>query len=177
MLAEVDCVDEQGHRRPAGKVGEMVLSAPWLFSGYWEQPEKTAEVLRGGRYFTGDLARKDESGFIYLEGRIKDMIKTGGLNVYPAEVEMVLKAHPKVREVAVVGVPDPEWGEKVVACVIPEAPCGVQELIDYCKTDLAGYKVPKTVTFMADFPRDAVGKLVKRELRDQLVTTPASGRS
>lgn len=175
MLAEVDCVDEQGHPLPAGKVGEMVLSAPWLFSGYWEQPEKTAEVLRGGRYFTGDLARRDESGFIYLEGRMKDMIKTGGLNVYPAEVELVLKAHPKVREVAVVGVPDPEWGEKVVACVIPGGPCGEQELIDYCKAELAGYKTPKTVTFMADFPRDVVGKIIKRELRDQLVT-PTSGR-
>ena len=170
MLAEVDCVDEQGHPLPAGQVGEMVLSAPWLFSGYWKQPEKTAEVLRGGRYFTGDLARKDENGFTCLEGRIKDMIKTGGLNVYPAEVEMVLKAHPKVREVAVVGVSDPEWGEKVVACVIPQAPCGEQELIDYCKTELAGYKAPKTVTFMPDFPRDVVGKILKRELRDQLVT-------
>jgi acyl-CoA synthetase (AMP-forming)/AMP-acid ligase II len=105
--------------------------------------------------------------FIHLEGRMKDMIKSGGLNVYPAEVELVLKAHPKVREVAVVGVPDAEWGEKVVACVIPEEPCDERELIDYCRTELAGYKSPKTVTFMADFPRDAVGKILKRELRDQ----------
>jgi len=168
MLAKVDCVDADGNALPAGEVGEMTLSAPWLFSGYWGLPDRTAEALRDGRYFTGDLARKDARGFVYLEGRMKDMIKTGGINVYPAEVELVLKAHPKVKEVAVVGVADPNWGERVVACVIAAEPCDAAELIEYCKEQLAGYKVPKDIAFMPDFPRDIVGKILKRALRDQL---------
>lgn len=169
LLATVDCVDPQGDPLPAGEVGEMVLSAPWLFAGYWGMPEKTAEVLRDGRYFTGDLARKDENGFVFLEGRMTDMIKTGGLSVYPAEIELVLKGHPAVREVAVVGVTDADWGEKVVACVISDDDAGdASELIAYCRGELAGYKVPKSIVFMADFPRDQVGKIRKRELRSQL---------
>lgn len=168
MMARVDCVDGQGVSLPPGQIGEMTLSAPWLFSGYWGQPERTAEALQDGRYFTGDLARKDAAGYVFLEGRMKDMIKTGGVNVYPAEIEMVLKGHPGVREVAVVGVPDADWGEKVVACVIADGPCVDQDLLDYCKGELAGFKVPKAVIFMTDFPRDVVGKILKRDLRLQL---------
>lgn len=165
LLALVDCVASDGKSVSTGEVGEMVLGAPWLFCGYWGLPEKTSEVLRNGRYFTGDLARKDANGYVFLEGRMKDMIKTGGLNVYPAEVELVLKAHPKVKEVAVVGVPDSEWGEKVVACVIRAGQCEEGELIEYCRRELAGYKSPKSIVFMQDFPRDVVGKILKRELR------------
>jgi acyl-CoA synthetase (AMP-forming)/AMP-acid ligase II len=171
-LARVDCLGPDGESLPAGEIGEMVLAAPWLFSGYWGLPERTREALKNGRYFTGDLARKDSRGYIFLEGRMKDMIKSGGLSVYPAEVELVLKAHPKVREVAVVGVSDAEWGEKVVACVIPEGICEEGELIEFCRRELAGYKTPKAVVFLVDFPRDVVGKILKRQLREQL-TRPA----
>lgn len=166
ILARVDCVDGNGELVPVGEIGEMVLSAPWLFSGYWNMPERTSEVLREGRYYTGDLARKDEHGLIYLEGRMKDMIKSGGLNVYPAEIEMVLKEHANVLEVAVVGVADAEWGEKVVACIIAEGNTDKDSLIAYCKTELASYKIPKSIVFMEDFPRDVVGKILKRELRE-----------
>jgi acyl-CoA synthetase (AMP-forming)/AMP-acid ligase II len=168
MLAQVDCADPDGKPVPAGQIGEMVLAAPWLFSGYWGLPQKSAEVLKCGRYFTGDLARKDANGFVFLEGRVKDMIKSGGLNVYPAEVELVLKGHPKVKEVAVVGVADPQWGEKVIACVIPAGECEEGELLEYCRRELAGYKSPKSIAFMRDFPRDVVGKILKRELRELL---------
>lgn len=165
MLARVDCVGEDGAPLPEGEIGEMVLCAPWLFSGYWRMPEKSAEALRDGRYFTGDLARKNAAGYVFLEGRMKDMIKTGGINVYPAEIELVLKAHPNVREVAVIGVPDSQWGEKVIACIIAEGDREESELASYCKRELAGFKVPKTFAFMDDFPRDIVGKILKRELR------------
>lgn len=140
MLSRVDCVDDDGNPLPCGEIGEMVISSPGLFSGYWNQPEQTREVLHDGRYFTGDLARKDENGFIYLEGRKKDMIKSGGINVYPAEVEEAMRGHSKVAEVAVVGVPDEHWGEKVVACVVAKKPCTEDELLDYCSDKLAGYK-------------------------------------
>jgi fatty-acyl-CoA synthase len=168
MLARVDCLGEDGRSVPTGEIGELVLSAPWLFAGYWGMPDETAEALRAGRYHTGDLARKDETGRVFLEGRMKDMIKTGGVSVYPAEIEMVLAAHPHVAEVAVVGVTDPKWGEKVVACVIPEGVCEEDELIAYCKQELAGYKVPKAIFLTDDFPRDPVGKILKRELREQV---------
>jgi acyl-CoA synthetase (AMP-forming)/AMP-acid ligase II len=168
MMANVDCVDEAGVPAQAGVIGELVLSSPWLYSGYWSLPDKTAEVLRDGHYYTGDLARKDAAGYVYLEGRMKDMIKTGGVSVYPAEIELVLKGHPKVKEVAVVGVSDAQWGEKVIACVIANGPCDEAELINYCKRELAGFKAPKAIAFMQDFPRDIVGKILKRELRKQL---------
>lgn len=165
----IECVDENGTEVEAGVIGEMVMSAPWLFSEYWRQPENTAASLKDGRYFTGDLARKDSDGFIYLEGRKKDMIKSGGLNVYPAEIEQVLKQHHAVKEVAVVGVSDPEWGEKVVACVIKQAPVSEEELDTLCKKELANYKRPKAFVFLDDFPRDnAAGKIIKRKLRDQI---------
>jgi len=168
MMCRIECVDDNGNPLPRGEIGEMVISAPWLFSGYWNQPEETREVLREGRMFTGDLARKDENGFIYLEGRKKDMIKTGGVNVYPAEVENVFRGHGKVAEVAVVGVPDEHWGEKVVVCVVATTPCTEQELLDYCSDKLAGYKRPKSVVFLDSLPKNKLGKIVKRQLREGL---------
>ena len=169
LMARVDCVNEHGEPVLPGEPGEMVLSSPWLFQGYWGQADKTADVLRGDRYFTGDIARKDKDGYIRLEGRMKDMIKTGGINVYPAEIEMVLKGHPSIREVAVVGVPDIEWGEKVVACIIPNGPQDPESLRAYCKSELAGFKVPKALVFLDDFPRDVVGKILKKKLREMVI--------
>lgn len=168
MLCRIDCVGDDGNLLPPNEIGEMVIISPWLFSGYWNQPEQTSEVLRNGRLFTGDLARKDKNGFIYLEGRKRDMIKSGGINVYPAEVEGILRGYGKVAEVAVVGVPDEHWGEKVVACVVASTPCTEEELLDYCSDKLAGYKRPKSVVFLDSLPKDKVGKVLKRQLREEL---------
>jgi len=169
MLCRIDCLDDDGNLVPIGETGEMVISAPWLFSGYWNLPEQTGEVLRNGQLFTGDLASKDKYGFIYLVGRKKDMIKTGGVNVYPAEIETVLRGNPKVKEVAVVGVPDEHWGEKVIACVVAGANCSEEELLNYCSDKLAGFKRPKSVVFVDSLPKDKVGKILKRELREGLI--------
>jgi acyl-CoA synthetase (AMP-forming)/AMP-acid ligase II len=168
ILSRVDCVDEDGRPLPRGEVGEMVISSPGLFAGYWNQPEQTQDVLREGRFFTGDLARKDEEGFIYLEGRKKDMIKSGGINVYPAEIEQIFRTHSKVAEVAVVGVPDEHWGEKVIACVVAKTPCTEDELLNYCSDKLAGFKRPKSVVFVDSLPKDQYGKILKRELKEGL---------
>ena len=168
ILTRIDCVDDDGNPLPRGEVGEMVIRSPGLFSGYWNQPEQTREALRDGRYFSGDLARKDENGFVYLEGRKKDMIKSGGINVYPAEIEEVIRGFSKVAEVAAVGVPDEHWGEKVVACVVANKPCTEEEILNYCSDKLAGFKRPKSVVFVDSLPKDKVGKILKRELREGL---------
>jgi len=169
ILTRVDCVDDEGQPLPTGEIGEMVIRSPGLFAGYWNQPEQTHQVLRGGRFFTGDLARKDVNGYVFLEGRKKDMIKSGGINVYPAEIEEILRGHPKVGEVAVVGLKDEHWGERVVACVVPKTSCTEDELLNYCSDKLAGFKRPKSVVFVESLPKDRVGKILKRELRDKLV--------
>lgn len=168
VLCRIDCVDEAGNILPPGETGEMVISAPWLFSGYWNQRRQTNEMLRKGKYFTGDLASRDENGFIFLQGRKKDMIKTGGMNVYPVEVEAVCKSHPKVKEVAVIGVPDSHWGEKVIACVVTKTPVPEKELLAHCKERLAGFKIPKCIRFYDMLPVDKVGKILKRQLREEL---------
>ncbi|MEW6664034.1 MAG: AMP-binding protein [Thermodesulfobacteriota bacterium] len=177
MLCRIDCLDEEGRPVKTGEAGEMAVRAPWLFSGYWKQPERTAEVLREGRLFTGDLARKDHNGFIYLEGRKRDMIKSGGINVYPAEIEAVFRENPKVKEVAVVGVPDPHWGEKVIACVVARAYSTEEELLGYCSDKLAGFKRPKSVVFLDALPTDKAGKILKRQLREDLMKGQSIGTS
>jgi acyl-CoA synthetase (AMP-forming)/AMP-acid ligase II len=168
MLCRIDCVDDAGVSVPPAEVGEMVISSPWLFSGYWNLPEQTEEVLREGRLFTGDLASKDENGFVFLEGRKKDMIKSGGINVYPAEIEEIMRGHKKIKEVAVVGLPDEQWGEKVVACVVPQEPCNEQELLEFCSLKLAGFKRPKSIVFIESLPTDKAGKILKKKLRETL---------
>ena len=125
-------------------------------------------MFRDGWLMTGDLALRDEAGFLYLAGRKRDMIKTGGINVYPAEVEYVLAGHAKVGEVAVVGVVDERWGEKVVACVVPRAACTAQELLEHCVGNLAGHKRPKEIHFMDELPKNDTGKIVKNKLREVL---------
>jgi len=164
-LTRVDCLDDDLSPVPLGEVGELAVRGPTVFKGYWERPEETAKTLRDGWLLTGDLAHKDKDGFIFIRGRKKDMIKSGGINVYPAEVEPVLMSHPKIAEAAVVGVPDREWGEKVVACVVAREPCTEAEVIDFCRDKLASYKRPKSVIFLAEMPMRA-GKIVKRDLID-----------
>lgn len=152
---------------PIGQVGELVVTGPNVFTGYWMLPEATAEAFRGGWFHTGDLGRLDEDGYLTLVDRKKDMIITGGENVYPIEVEQVLARHPAVREVAVIGVPDPTWGEAVVAVVALEGSSGVTaaELTEFARSHLAHFKCPRRVEFVADLPRNATGKVLKTDLR------------
>jgi long-chain acyl-CoA synthetase len=162
-LSRVECLDDDLKPVPQGEIGELCVSGPSIFRGYWERPEEEAKVLRDGWLLTGDLACKDKDGVIFIKGRKREMIKTGGVNVYPAEIEPVLEAHDAVVEAAVIGIPDQEWGEKVVACIIAKAKISETELIDFCRDKLAPYKRPKQVVFFDEFPMKA-GKVLKREL-------------
>ncbi|MGB9905503.1 MAG: class I adenylate-forming enzyme family protein, partial [Desulfotomaculales bacterium] len=164
--SEVRIVGEDGAEVPPGEVGELVIRGNHLFSGYWQNPAATAEVLRGGWLYTGDLARKDDEGFYYIVGRKKEMIISGGENVYPVEIEAVLQSHPKISEAAVVGIPHEKWGEvpKAVVVLRPGEEAGADEIIAYCRARLAGYKVPKVVEFRSSLPKSGMGKVLKREL-------------
>lgn len=150
-----------------GEVGELVASGANIMSGYWNKPELTAEVLRDGQYWTGDLGYIDEERNIYMVDRAKDMIKSGGENVYSAEVERVLSGHDAIKEVAVFGVPDDKWGERVHAAVVlqPSATVTLEDLIAHCREQIAGYKVPRSIEFHDELPKSHVGKILKRELR------------
>jgi acyl-CoA synthetase (AMP-forming)/AMP-acid ligase II len=153
---------------PAGSNGEIWLRTPQLFQGYLGRPEETAEVITGDGWFrTGDMGKVDEDGFVYVEDRLKDMIITGGENVYSPEVERVLAEHPAVQEVAVIGVPDDTWGESVKAVVSlkPDAAVSEQELMAFCEESLARFKCPKSVDVVDLLPRNPTGKILKRELR------------
>ncbi|MEP9385073.1 long-chain-fatty-acid--CoA ligase [Nocardioides sp. KR10-350] len=164
---EARVVDPEMNDVPPGEVGEIVYRGPTVMTGYWNAPEKTAEAFRGGWFHSGDLVRVDEDGFYYVVDRIKDMIISGGENVYCAEVENVLAGHPKVGSVAVVGAPHARWGEVPVAVVVPrgdEAPTA-EELEAYGRRFLAGYKVPKRITVVPAMPMNASGKILKGELR------------
>jgi long-chain acyl-CoA synthetase len=134
--------------------------------GYWNKPEQTAAALAGGWHHTGDLGRLDDEGYLYLVDRAKDMIVSGGENVYSTEVEDVLYRHPAVAEAAVFGIPDARWGEAVHAVVVPRAAVSADELIAHCRAAIAGYKVPKRIDLRSEpLPKSGAGKLLKRELR------------
>jgi fatty-acyl-CoA synthase len=165
---EARIVDESGEDVPAGEVGEIVYRGPTVMQGYHGKPEATAEAFAGGWFHSGDLVREDEQGFIYVVDRLKDMLISGGENVYPAEVERALIEHPAVAEVAVVGVPHPRWVETPLAVVVaaPGSEVSEADLIEYCRERLAGYKKPSAVVFVDILPRNAAGKVLKRELRD-----------
>jgi acyl-CoA synthetase (AMP-forming)/AMP-acid ligase II len=160
-------VDENDNEVPTGEVGELVVRGPNVFAGYWGRPEATAEAFRGGWFHTGDLGRVDAEGFITLVDRKKDMIITGGENVYPIEVEQVLYRHAAVREVAVVGVPHDKWGETPIAVVALKEGVEVvhEELIFYARERLAHFKCPTRVEFVSELPRNATGKVLKTTLR------------
>jgi long-chain acyl-CoA synthetase len=159
--------DDQGADVPTGSIGEVLIRGPKVFSGYWRDPEATEKAFVDGWFRTGDLGRLDQDGFLYIEDRKKDMIVSGGENIYPAEVENVLAKHPAVADVAVIGVPDAKWGEAVKAVVVPGQGTEVtaQELITFAREHLAGFKLPKSVDFTEVLPRNPSGKLLKREIR------------
>jgi long-chain acyl-CoA synthetase len=154
---------------PPGQVGELVVKGPQVMKGYWNQPAGTAEVLRDGWLYTGDLARMDEDGYFYIVERKKDLILSSGFNIYPREVEEVLYEHPKVLEAAVVGVPDRVRGEKVKAFVVlkPNQTATRSEIIRFCRERLAPYKVPRAVAFRDDLPKSLAGKVLRRALREE----------
>lgn len=166
-LIEFRIVDQDGCEVPVGEPGELMIRAPSITKGYWRQPEATTSVMENGWYRSGDIARRDEEGLFYIVDRAKDMIVSGGENIYSAEVESALSTHPDVSAVAVIGVPDDKWGEAVKACVIPRRDASITEsdLIAYARTRLAGYKVPKSVSFMDSFPLVPSGKVSKKDLR------------
>ncbi len=152
---------------PLGEVGELVLRGPQIMKGYWNKPKETADVLRNGWLFTGDIARKDDDGYFYIVDRKKDLIIAGGFNIYPREVEEVLFEHPAIKEAAVIGLPDPYRGETVKAFVVMKdgGSATAEEIIAWCRERLASYKVPRHVEFRDSLPKSGVGKYLRRELR------------
>jgi long-chain acyl-CoA synthetase len=166
--ADVRVADERGQEMPPGEIGEVVARGPNVMQGYWNKPEQTASVLHDGWYRTGDLGFMDAEGYLFLVDRAKDMIVSGGENVYSTEVEEVLYQHPGVLEAAVFGVPDAQWGEAVHAVVVlrPGQDIGTATLIAFCRERIAGYKVPKQIELRGDpLPKSGPGKVLKRELR------------
>jgi acyl-CoA synthetase (AMP-forming)/AMP-acid ligase II len=167
-LIEFRIIDGAGKDVPEGEPGELLIRSPAIAAGYWNQSEATAKVLENGWYRSGDVARRDAAGLYYIVDRVKDMIVSGGENIYSAEVENALSTHPEVGAVAVIGVPDPRWGEAVKACVVLKPGGALDEaaLIAFARGKLAGYKVPKSVDFMASFPLVPSGKVSKKDLRE-----------
>jgi long-chain acyl-CoA synthetase len=166
---EVRVVDGKGNDVLPGQVGEVIARGPNIMKGYWKLREETNAVLRDGWYYSGDMATVDEEQFIYIVDRKKDMIITGGENVYSVEVENVIYTHPDVIEAAVIGIPDEKWGEVVMAVVVkkPESTLTEKDVIVFIKPELANYKVPKVVTFVEQIPKSGAGKMLKRVLRDE----------
>src|SRR5690606_30244139 len=140
--------------------GELLVRGPNVFAGYWNDAEATAETMRGGWLHTGDVAERDEDGFYRIRDRVKAMYISGGENVYPAEVESVLMGHPAVVEAAVVGMPDPRWGETGTAVVVTRSPASEEELIEWCRGKLARFKVPRRIRFIDALPRSGMNKVL-----------------
>lgn len=166
-------VDENGRDVPTGSTGELIIHGDHVCSGYWQNPQATATALRDGWFHTGDMARMDADGFFTIAGRFKDMIISGGENVYAAEVEAIFLAHPGVAECALLGEPDEKWGEvgvMVVVTAVHQHPTAA-ELTDYCAAKLARYKIPKRIIFADSLPYSPYGKVIKAELREKYLGT------
>jgi fatty-acyl-CoA synthase len=152
---------------PPHQIGEVVVRAPHVMQGYWNQPEATRDTIKNDWLYTGDLGYLDQEGFLYIIDRKKDMLVSGGENVYPAEIEQVIAQLPEIAEVAVIGIPDKKWGEVPKAFVVPVmgAALSAEAIIDQCRSKLAGYKAPKQIEILDQLPRTPSGKVLKRELR------------
>src|SRR5262249_46926355 len=182
---ELRIVDYQMNAVEPGKPGEIVVRGPCITAGYFEDPAANDALWRGGWHHTGDVAYRNEHGWLYFLDRKKDMIKSGGENVSSQEVEEAIALHPSVAEVAVIGLPDPYWIERVVACVVPMpgVATSAEELLAHSRTRLAGFKVPKQIFILEEFPKNPSGKVLKRVLRQRFapedletrapITTPA----
>jgi acyl-CoA synthetase (AMP-forming)/AMP-acid ligase II len=165
---ELRIVDEQDNDVPIGEIGEIIARGPQLMRGYWNLPDESAEALRGGWMHTGDAGIVDEEGYIYIQDRVKDMIVSGGENVYPREVEEVLFKHPAIADAAVIGVPHDQWGETVKAIVVLREgqTATEEEIMEFCRDKLGGYKRPRSVDFINSLPRNPTGKVLKKDLRE-----------
>jgi long-chain acyl-CoA synthetase len=166
----VQVMDEAGMQVEAGHRGELVARGANVMRGYWNNPEETSHAFRDGRFRTGDLGYQDPNGYFYILDRLKDMIVTGGENVYSGEVEAVIYERPEVHEAAVFGIPDPQWGEIVMACVVlkPEKTLTADDLITHCRRTLANYKVPRRIEFSETaLPKGGSSKVLKRILRER----------
>jgi acyl-CoA synthetase (AMP-forming)/AMP-acid ligase II len=167
---EMKIIDEAGNELPLGELGEIVARGPRLMSGYWKDAEKTAKTMtKDGWLHTGDMGYRDEEGYFYLAGRGDDLIIRGGENISPEEVENALYAHPAVEEAAVIGIPDPEWGEDPRAIVVLKKGMAAtaEELMEFCRQRLSSFKRPRSVVFVDELPRTSTGKVLKRVLREQ----------
>jgi acyl-CoA synthetase (AMP-forming)/AMP-acid ligase II len=171
MGVEVKIVDDNGMELPAGKIGEIIAKGDEIALGYWKMPEETSQTFKNGWLHTGDLGYRDEDGYVFVVGRKKDIIISGGENISSLEVEDTISQHPAVAEVAVIGVPDELWGEAVKALIILRPACqsGMtpEEIISFCRERLAPYKCPKSVNFLTDLPKNPAGKIMKGELKQQ----------
>jgi long-chain acyl-CoA synthetase len=167
---DVQVTDESGKQVETGRTGELVARGANVMRGYWNNPEETTRAFRDGLFRTGDIGYQDPNGYLYIMDRLKDMIVTGGENVYSGEVEAVIYEHPAVREAAVFGIPDPQWGELVMACVVlkPGKALSKDDLIIHCRRSLANYKIPRRVEFSeTELPKSGSGKILKRILRER----------
>jgi acyl-CoA synthetase (AMP-forming)/AMP-acid ligase II len=164
-------VDESSHPVPAGQVGEIICLSPLATEGYYKNPEATNESFRDGWFYTGDLGYFDEEGFLFVVGRKKDMVKSGGISIFPSEIESILYRHPGVLEAAVIGVPDPHWGEAVKAVIVLKDGANLQteDLLSFCRERLAAYKVPKFVEIVSSLPHTELGKVDKVKVREMIL--------
>jgi fatty-acyl-CoA synthase len=169
MTVEMRVVGDEDNDVPIGEVGEIAVRSPSVMLGYYKMDEKTKEAFKSGWHHTGDLAVMDEEGNYYFVDRKKDIVKSGGENVSTYEVEGIIFKHPKVADVAVIGLPDSYWGEAVTAVVVPKAGETIEEdeIIKFCKENLAGYKVPKHVFVTEEVPKNPSGKILKKDLRER----------
>jgi long-chain acyl-CoA synthetase len=166
---EIRILDMDDHELPVGQWGEICIRGPGVMQGYWNKPEETRQALRNGWLHSGDIGMLDDEGYVFIVDRVKDMINVSGFKVWPAEVEQFLYKHPAVQEVAVYGRPHPEKGEMVVAAIVRREGAGAtgEEIVAYCRSHMAAYKAPAQVDFVAELPKSATGKILKRTLRDQ----------
>jgi acyl-CoA synthetase (AMP-forming)/AMP-acid ligase II len=172
-------VDEGNRDLAIGEVGELVVRSDVVFPGYWRAPEKVEEVFFGEWLRTGDLARRDEAGYVYLSDRAKFRIKTGGYNVFPTEIENLLAEHPDVHEVSVFGLPDPVWGDRIEAVVSlkPQKAVSTNALKEFCKDKIANFKIPKHIEIWDELPKGATGKILKRAIIDMMVARHTKGET
>jgi long-chain acyl-CoA synthetase len=170
---QMKVVDDAGREVPAGTEGEIIITGPMLMKGYWNRPEETAETLKDGWLYTGDIGYQDEDGYFFITERKKDLIIKGGENIAPREIEEVIFSHPKVSEAAVIGVKDEIYGEEIKACVVlkPGETATPEEIISHCEKKLKRFKSPKHVVFLNALPKSLVGKVLKKELRGEKGST------